>query len=114
MLNLLQYNEQADYTDLDSIKPEGQLTGVEAYQLYMKHTMPYLEEVSSEVLFYGKCSHFLIGPEAEQWDAVLLVKHQSVDVFMAFAQNVDYLKTAGHRTAALNDSRLLPMSELGK
>ncbi len=31
---------------------------------------------------------------------------------MAFAQNDKYLKTTGHRTAALLDSRLLPMSEL--
>jgi len=56
-------------------------------------------------LFFGKCTHFLIGPEAEQWDTMLLVKHQSVDIFMAFAQNDAYLKTAGHRTAALHDSR---------
>lgn len=31
---------------------------------------------------------------------------------MEFAQNEDYLKYAGHRTAALEDSRLLPTSEV--
>ncbi len=31
---------------------------------------------------------------------------------MAFAQNKDYLKTIGHRTAALEDSRLLPSTEI--
>lgn len=30
---------------------------------------------------------------------------------MEFAQSKDYLKHAGHRTAALEDSRLLPISE---
>lgn len=114
MLNLLKFNDPADYTDLDEIKPDGQVTGVEAYRLYMGYTMPYLKEAGSEVMFYGKCNHYLIGPESEKWDAVLIVKHQSVDVFMQFAVNQPYLKTAGHRTAALQDSRLLPMSDLTK
>jgi hypothetical protein len=30
---------------------------------------------------------------------------------MEFAQDKEYLKTAGHRTAALEDSRLLPIEE---
>jgi len=78
----------------------------------MDYTMPFIADVGSQVLFYGKCNHFLIGPEAEQWDAVLLVKHVSVDIFMAFAQNEAYLEIVGHRTAALQDSRLLPLSEI--
>jgi len=55
--------------------------------------------------------NFLIGPEHEAWDAILLVEHESVEKFIAFSQNKDYLKNAGHRTAALEDSRLLPITE---
>ena len=51
----------------------------------------------------------MIGPEAEKWDAMLLVQHESAEKFIAFAQDESYLKIAGHRTAALEDSRLLPM-----
>lgn len=40
-----------------------------------------------------------------------LVEHESVLKFMEFAQNEDYLKKAGHRTAASEDSRLLPTIE---
>ena len=114
MLNLLKFKSTADYTNLEALKPEQEITGEEAYQLYMDYTLPELEKAGSRVLFYGKSGHFLIGPEVKQWDAVLLVEHQSVMKFMAFAQNEDYLKTAGHRTAALEDSRLLPITEKGK
>lgn len=113
MLNMLRFKEKADYSSLESLQPEQEITGKEAYKLYMAATLPYLEAAGSKVLFYGSGSHFLIGPDAEKWDAVLLVEHQSVAKFMEFAQNKDYLATAGHRTAALDDSRLLPMIETG-
>lgn len=112
MLNLLKFRDRADYTGLEALKPEEEISGKEAYQLYMKHTLPHLEKAGSRVLYHGQSKGFLIGPEAETWDAILLVEHQSVHAFMAFAQNEDYLKYAGHRTAALEDSRLLPSNEV--
>ncbi len=111
MLNLLRFREVADYTDVIELKPLRDISGREAYSLYMEATLPYLAEAGSEVLFYGKSSHFLIGPTDEQWDAALLVKHLSAEQFISFAQNEGYLATLGHRTAALADSRLLPIVE---
>ncbi len=111
MLNLLKFKETADYTDFPDLQPKEFISGAEAYKMYMKHTKPILEEAGGRVLYYGKSNQFLIGPETEQWDIILLVEHESVDKFMAFAKNEDYLKTMGHRTAALEDSRLLPSSE---
>lgn len=112
MLNLLKFKDTADYSNLASIEPETTITGKEAYAMYMERTLPHLEKAGSKVLFYGDSHHFLIGPASEGWDAVLLVEHVSVESFIAFAQNTEYLKTAGHRTAALEDSRLLPSSEV--
>lgn len=111
MLNLLRFREIADYTHFPSLDPGEEITGAAAYQLYMQHTRPHIDKVGSKVLFWGQSGAFLIGPEAERWDAVLLVEHPSVQQFMAFAQDEAYLRTAGHRTAALADSRLLPISE---
>ena len=112
MLNLLKFKTKADYSGLENIKPENEMSGEEAYQLYMEATLPELEKVGGRIIYYGKCDGFLIGPESEKWDAVLLVEHESVTKFMGFAQNPEYLNTLGHRTAALEDSRLLPTSEL--
>jgi hypothetical protein len=39
------------------------------------------------------------------------VKQNSVESFMAFASNPKYLAGIGHRTAAISDSRLLPIVE---
>lgn len=108
MLNMLKFKPIADYTDLESLDPGKEITGKEAYKLYMEYTLPRLEEAGSKILYYGSSNHFVIGPDSESWDAVLLVEHQSVAHFMSFAQNDVYLKYAGHRTAALEDSRLLP------
>ena len=109
MLNLLKFRQKADYANLEQIKPVEDITGEEAYQLYMKHTLPELEKAGSKIIYYGKSSSFLIGPKSEKWDAVLVVEHKSVAVFMEFAQNKNYLNTKRHRTAALLDSRLLPI-----
>ena len=70
--------------------------------------MPFLNAAGSKVIYYGESRDFIIGPEDEKWDRVLLVEHESVAKFMEFANNKAYLKIAGHRTAALSDSRLLP------
>lgn len=112
MLNLLKFKTTADYRNLEPIKPDKEISGEKAYQLYMEKTLPELQKAGSKIIYYGKSKNFLIGPETEKWDAVLLVEHQSVSKFIEFAQNKDYLKNEGHRTAALEDSRLLPTTEI--
>ncbi len=112
MLNLLKFREKADYTKLEQIKPDQTISGEEAYKLYMKMTLPELDKAGSRIIYYGKSNSFLIGPDSEKWDAILIVEHESVLKFMEFAKNEDYLKNAGHREAALDDSRLLPSSEI--
>lgn len=111
MLNLLRFKKEADYSAAPQLQPGTAISGAAAYQLYMEHTLPLLKKAGSEVLFSGKCNHFLIGPAAEEWDLMLLVKHESAAKFLAFAQDEAYLQGAGHRTAALADSRLLPIIE---
>lgn len=112
MLNLLKFKEIADYSEAKHLKPDSEISGREAYQLYMQHTTPFLEEAGSELIFMGSANTFLIGPQEEDWDLMLLVKHASVQKFMGFANNPEYLAIAGHRTAALDDSRLLPLEAL--
>jgi len=111
MLNLLRFREFADYGESPGLAPKEIISGEQAYQLYIQHTLPYLEKSGGEIVFMGKGGNFLVGPIHERWDAVLLIRQQSVDSFMAFAQDEEYLKGIGHRTAALEDSRLLPLVE---
>jgi hypothetical protein len=71
--------------------------------------LPYLRESGGDLLFLGHGGHFLIGPPDERWDMVMLVRQQSVASFMAFASHEAYLAGIGHRVAALEDARLLPL-----
>lgn len=110
MLNLLRFRDVADYSASPELAPAAPISGQEAYQRYMAHTVPFLDEAGGELLFKGDASAALIGPEAREWDLVLLVKHQSAEAFLSFAQNDAYKAGLGHRTAALADSRLIPLT----
>jgi uncharacterized protein (DUF1330 family) len=109
MLNLLRLREVADYSASPELAPGQPISGAEAYDRYIAHTLPYLAESGGEVLFLGDGGPFLIGPEGERWDRAMLVRQRSVEAFMAFAAHDGYLAGLGHRTAAVADSRLLPL-----
>jgi uncharacterized protein (DUF1330 family) len=112
MLNLLRFREFADYSANPGLAPQVAITGAEAYDRYIAHTLPYLEESGGDLLFLGAGGPFLIGPTDEHWDRAMLIRQSSVQSFIAFATNAGYLAGLGHRTAALKDSRLLPLTEL--
>ena len=111
-LNLLRLREVADYSATPDLAPEAPISGAAAYDLYIAHTLPHLRASGGELLFLGAGGPFLIGPASERWDLAMLVRQQSAQAFMDFASNPAYLAGLGHRTAALEDSRLLPLAEL--
>jgi hypothetical protein len=113
MLNLLRFREIADYSATPELAPDTAISGAEAFQLYIEHTLPYLRETGGDLVFLGSGGPFLIGPEAERWDMVMLVRQTSTESFLAFASHEAYLGGIGHRTAAIEDSRLLPLTEIG-
>lgn len=112
MLNLLRFREVADYSATPELAPDRPISGADAYQLYVAHTLPYLRDSGGDLVFLGQGGPYLIGPPDERWDAVMLVRQRSVDSFIAFASNDAYLSGIGHRKAALEDSRLLPLVEV--
>jgi uncharacterized protein (DUF1330 family) len=111
MLNLLRFRATADYSANPNLAPLVPITGEEAYRQYMKHTLPYLERSGGKLLFFGRGGNFLIGPIEERWDGAMLVQQKSAAAFLAFASDPGYMSGIGHRIAALEDSRLLPIVE---
>lgn len=111
MLNLLRFRAVADYSGAPQLAPTTPISGAAAYRLYMDHTMPYLAKSGGELLFYGRGGSYLIGPSDERWDAAMLVRQESLASFLSFASDQGYVAGLGHRTAALEDSRLLPLVE---
>lgn len=111
MLNLLRFRAIADYTEAPALAPDEPISGADAYRLYTEWTLPHLIVTGGEVLFEGTGGPFFIGPTSERWDHALLVRQESLDDFFGFASNPEYLAGIGHRTAAIEDSRLLPIVE---
>jgi len=100
MLNLLRFKGQADGIDAG-------MTGLEAYERYGQATAPFLEAVGGRVLQAAEARQMVIGPEALEWDMVLMVEYPSRVRFLEMATNPEYLKIHEHREAALADSRLI-------
>lgn len=112
MLNLLRLRAVADYTASPQLAPASAISGADAYQRYIEHTLPLLRATGGELLFLGSGGEFFIGPDTERWDLAMLVRQSSIESFLAFATHRAYLTGIGHRTAAVADSRLLPLTQL--
>ncbi len=111
MLNLLRFRDEADYREAPALAPAAAITGKEAYRRYMEHVAPLLEARRGSLRFSGEAGAFAIGPSTERWDWALLVAYPSMDAFWSFVKDPEYLAGVGHRMAALEDSRLLPLVE---
>lgn len=111
MLNLLRFRDVADYSASPDIAPSKPISGREAYQIYIDLTLPFLTEAGGEIMLLGDGGQYLIGPQEERWDLAMLIRQNSLQDFMSFSSNEAYNIVLGHRTAALEDSRLLPLVE---
>lgn len=112
MLNLLRLRDVADYSGHAGLAPTAPISGAQAFDRYVPHTLPYLRESGGDLMFIGTGGSFLIGPADERWDLAMLVRQASVASFLSFASHKDYLAGLGHRVAAVKDSRLLPLTEI--
>ncbi|VVE26074.1 DUF1330 domain-containing protein [Pandoraea terrigena] len=112
MLNLLRFRDIADYSGYPELAPAEMISGAQAFDRYIQHTLPLLRKTGGDILFLGEGGSFLIGPVEESWDLAMLVRQASVASFLSFASHPGYLAGLGHRTAAVKDSRLLPLSEM--
>ncbi|WDS37941.1 DUF1330 domain-containing protein [Pseudoxanthomonas sp.] len=111
MLNLLRFRAVADYSATPALAPATPISGEDAYRRYIAHTAPLLERSGGQVMFLGRAHVQLIGPPGEYWDAAMLVRQRDARTFLAFASDPESQAGIGHRTAALADSRLLPLTQ---
>ena len=49
MLNLLRFREVADYAATPELAPSNPISGAEAFQRYIDHTLPYLRETGGDL-----------------------------------------------------------------
>lgn len=106
MLNLLRFRVQADYREGPQEAP---CSGVDAYKRYSALALPIVAAHGGSIAYSGKPGLTVVGPEDEHWDLMLLVKYPHFGAFIEMAESARYRAIMHHRTAALADSRLLPV-----
>ena len=112
MLNLIRLRHQADYSAHPELAPPEPISGRAAYDRYIAHTLPFLRATGGSLDYLGEGGPYLVGPAEHGWDLVMLVRQASVQSFLAFATNTEYLAGLGHRVAAVRDSRILPLVDV--
>ncbi|MDF2447191.1 MAG: hypothetical protein K0S46_2427 [Moraxellaceae bacterium] len=102
MLNLLRFRDTALYKGVPA-----DYSGREAYRRYSEVALQQLAKIGAAVLYLGDVKGALIAPPDEAWDEVLLVRYPSIQAFMGMLADADYRASTKHRTAALDDARLI-------
>ncbi|MFT4572092.1 MAG: hypothetical protein ACI8TX_002193 [Hyphomicrobiaceae bacterium] len=108
MLNLLRYREQAEYPQGYGAEP---CSGREAYHRYGEVVVARIATVGGELVWMGSAQFSVIAPAGEEWDDVVLVRYPSREAFLEMVAQPEYIAATPHRTAALEDSRLVVTTE---
>jgi uncharacterized protein (DUF1330 family) len=109
MLNLLKFRPQAEYQPEDNAQP---CSGGEAFGRYGKAVAPLLEACGAAPVWQGRPAGMLIGPQDKDWHLAILVRYPSAQAFIDMVSSPEYQAISHHRTAALEDSRLIAHQEL--
>jgi len=104
MLNLLRYRAQADYSEHSEQEP---CSGREAFKRYANLSIACIEGCGGKILFIGLALATIIGPSDELWDDIFLVQYPSRAAFLQMIATQEYRAINFHRSAALQDSRLI-------
>jgi len=106
MLNLLKFAERA------SGDGDGAESGRDSYARYGERVRSMLERTGARVLWQGRADSVVIGGDADDWDAVILVEYPSRKAFLDMTSSPQYREVSKDRSAGLADSRLIAMTEL--
>ena len=106
MLNLLRFHDIAQYADDSSA-----CSGRDAYARYAEIAMRKVIEVGGQPVYVGRAASQIIAPPDEVWHEIILIRYPSRAAFTRMLMMPDYRAATRHRTAALDDARLIATIE---
>ena len=109
MVNLLKFKDKAEYEDGRATN----LTGREAYEIYVTETREHLANVGAELILGGEVNGLLLGDVEELWDAFGVARYPSRKAMIAMARNPAYIESEKHRAAGLAGQLNIEVSEHG-
>ena len=106
MLNLLKFNEQAEYS-ADHPNAAHGWSGKRAYAEYGKTSGPIFARVGGSIIWRGKMEAMVIGPETRHWDSAFIALYPNSGAFLEMVTDPEYQKAVVNRQAAVLTSRLI-------
>jgi uncharacterized protein (DUF1330 family) len=111
MLNLIRLKPLADYPADHPDHGRG-LTGLEAYRAYGRTIAPILARLGARQVWAGRPETVVTGPTDERWDLAFIVEYPGAGAFLAMVTDPEYREQVKHRTAAVDDSRLIRLAPI--
>jgi uncharacterized protein (DUF1330 family) len=102
MLNLVKLKANATYEDAT------EATGAQAYATYGKLSGPIFRGLGGKIIWSGAPEVMLIGPEdGEEWHIAFIAEYPDIAAFVSMMRDPAYQAVTHHRTAAVENSRLI-------
>lgn len=111
MLNLVRVRALADYPADHPNHSKG-LTGLEAYRAYGRESAEVFARVGGKQVWAGNPETVVTGPTDERWDLAFIAEYPNAGAFLAMVTDPGYREVVKHRTAGVEDSRLIRLAPL--
>ena len=111
MLNLVRVRALADYPEGHPNHGKG-MTGLEAYRAYGRESAEVFARVGGKQIWAGRPETVVTGPTDERWDLAFIAEYPNAGAFLAMVTDQGYREVVKHRTAGVEDSRLIRMAPL--
>lgn len=111
MLNLIRLRALANYPEGHPDHGKG-LTGLEAYRAYGRTSTEVFARVGGKQIWAGRPETVLTGPTDERWDLAFIAEYPGGGAFLAMVSDPAYREHVKHRTAGVEDSRLIRLSPI--
>jgi uncharacterized protein (DUF1330 family) len=104
MLNMLRFREHAAYEDARAV------SGAQAYRDYTIAAAAPFTRVGGTQFWMGRFEQTVIGPTDEHWHLIFIAEYPNVGAFLTMIADPEYQAAVPHRTAAVEDSRLIVLT----
>ncbi len=111
MLNLFRLRDKPDYSQFPQLKPNKETSSRALFLQYIAEMDTFLDRYGIRRIFLGSGGSLLIGPEAEHWDIVQLVRYPSMEAFVGLSSDKDVEAHVPLRGVSVEDSRIMAMLE---
>jgi uncharacterized protein (DUF1330 family) len=109
MLNLIRLKPRADYRD-DHPNHGKAMSGLDAYRAYGRASAEIFARVGGRQVWAGRPETVVTGPAEERWDLAFIAEYPSAAAFLAMITDPQYREFVKHRTAGVEDSRLIRLA----